>query len=320
MLQLKSGGVKEIGDALKVAQNEDKLISISSNFYYGNMENLLDLLKARMRTGEHIEGHRSLTVEERSSLAKEAKALLDRLDGLLVILAALRQDGDCLRAYRFRLVLTVVVDYLEDLSNSSNAPPPRTYAPISTTLASASDRWFTNCRKVLDRRHKSQLRWSYIDLLASLPKIAFYRLIVRRWKRLRGHPYLDPFSSNFVPLFINALAKVLENTWNEIIVESGVDKKRLQLMKTQHVSFSEEQCVVLLVKIRPLVTANKWNKLLATTLITEIDSRVISISTVDSFKAQAIYYLTALASKDEGSNNIIEQAFKNLWNLHSTPR
>ncbi|MFA6464733.1 MAG: hypothetical protein WC256_13940 [Desulfurivibrionaceae bacterium] len=318
ILQLKSGGVAEINSSLRAALKARKLDSLFSHFYYGNTENLLDLLRIRMRTGEHIAGHRILTPENRKDLAKEAQALLTRLDGLLVILASLRQEEQCLRAYEFRLVLTAVSDYLEDLSKSSGTPPPRTYAPMSTALASTVDSWFTNCKKVLDRQHKGQVRWSYARLLLSLPWVASYRFIIRRWRRFRGHPYTDPFSSNFPPLFCKSLEQALGTAWNKAVTASGIQKNDLHLMTTQHVVFSQDECIALLNEIRPFVPADIWNRVLAATLIADIDSRPISVITVDAAKANALYYLTRLSTKNDDTSDVIEQAFHSLWNLRPT--
>lgn len=158
-LQLKSGGVAEINASLNAAFERRELESLFSHFLYGNTVNLMDLLRLRMKSGEHIVGHRSLTAEQRKDLSKEAQALMGRLDNLLVILASLRQEDQCLRAFEFRLVLTAVSDYLEDLSDSDLAPPPRTYAPMSTALASAVENWFQPCKRALDRQYKGQIRW-----------------------------------------------------------------------------------------------------------------------------------------------------------------
>ena len=88
-LQLKSGGVAEINASLRAAFERRELESLFSHSLYGNTENLMDLLRLRMRSGEHIAGHRSLTAEQRKDLSKEGQALLGRLDSLLVILASL---------------------------------------------------------------------------------------------------------------------------------------------------------------------------------------------------------------------------------------
>ena len=320
MLQLKTGGVTEISNSLKAAFEERKLESLFSHFLYGNTENLLELLRIRMRSGEHIAGHRNLTSEHRRDLAKEAHALLVRLDSLLVILASLRQEEQCLRAYEFRLVLTAVSDYLENLSKSSVPPPPRTYAPMSTALTSATASWFKPCRKVLDRQYKNQIRWSYAHLLFSLPWVASYRFVIRRWQRLRGHPYFDPFSSNFPQIFCIHLAQAIGTEWSQVITASGIERTDFRLLMTQHKALSQDTCIALFEKIRPFVPATLWNSVLAASLIADVDSQPISIVTVDAVKANALYCLTRLSSKDESSSQVIEQAFQSLWNLRPPSR
>jgi hypothetical protein len=319
-LQLKSGGVAEINASLNAAFERRELESLFSHFLYGNTVNLMDLLRLRMKSGEHIVGHRSLTAEQRKDLSKEAQALMGRLDSLLVILASLRQEDQCLRAYEFRLVLTAVSDYLEDLSDSDRAPPPRTYAPMSTALASAVENWFQPCKRALDRQYKGQIRWATTRLLLSLPWVVSYRFVVRRWQRLRGHTYKDPFSSNFPQVFCNSLAQALGTKWSEIIDVAGVEKSDLQLLSTQHSTLSLDTCIALLENLRPHVPASLWNCVLAASLTTDVDSRPISVVTVDAEKANALYYLTRLSTKDDSSSQVIEQTFQSLWNLRPSSR
>jgi hypothetical protein len=319
-LQLKAGGVVEIDKCLRTALDERKIDSLFSHRLYGDIDNLFEVLRLRMKSGEHIAGHQSLTPEQRKDLSKEAQALRARLDSLLVILASLRQEEQCLRAYEFRLVLTAVSDYLEDLSRSGNAPPPRTYAPMSTDLASSVDAWFRPCKNVLDRQYKSQIRWAYARLVLALPWVLTYRFIVRRWRRVRGQPYTDPYCSNFPQIFCNRLAHASGSEWNKLVAESGIKTADLLLMLTQHKALSQDACIGLLERIRPLVPAALWNRILAASLIADVDSRPSSIVTVDADKANALYYLTRLSIKDESSSQIIEQTFQSLWNLHPTAR
>jgi len=317
---LKSGGIAEINASLRAAFEKRDLQSLFSHFLYGNSENLLDLLRLRMKSGEHIAGHRILTPEQRIDLSKEAQVLSGRLDSLLIVLASLRQEDQCLRAYEFRLVLTAVSDYLEDLSKSDGDPPPRTYAPMSTVLASTVESWFQPCKKVLDRQYKGQIRRSYARLLLSMPWLVTYRFVVRRWQRLRGHPYTDPFGSNFPQFFCNLLAQALGTKWSEVIAAAGVERNDVQLLTTQHRALSQEACIELLEKLRPHVSAPLWNRVLAASLIADVDSSPISVITVDAAKASALYYLTRLSTKDESSSQVIDQAFQSLWNLRPSSR
>lgn len=320
VLQLKSGGVAEIDTSLKAALEKRELDSLFLRSLCGNIENLLDLLRLRMKSGEHIAGHKSLTAEQRKELSKDAMALLERLDSLLVILASLRQEDQCLRAYEFRLVLTAVSDYLEDLSDSDRAPPPRTYAPMSTEIASNLESWFQPCKRTLDRRYKGQIRWSYARLLLSLPWVVSYRFVVRRWQRLRGHPYTDPFSSNFPQLFCNSLAQALGSKWSEAVAAADVEKSELQLLTTQHRALSQETGIALFMKLRPHVPASVWNGVLAASLTADVDSQPTSVVTVDAAKANALVYLTRLSINDDSSSQVIEQTFQSLWNLRPAAR
>jgi hypothetical protein len=315
LLQLKSGGVPDANGSLRAAFEARQLESLFSHIYYGNTENLLDLLRIRMRTGEHIGGHLILTSEQRLDIAKEARSLLVKLDNLLVMLASLRQEEQCLRAYEFRLVLTAVFDYLERLSKSKGDPPHRTYAPISTALASGVDSWFKSCQKVLDRQLKNRIRWSYARLLLSLPKVAAYRFFVRKWQRFRGRPYTDPFDSNFPQLFCRSLERSLGIKWGEVIAASGINEDDFSQMAAQHVPLSQDACIAFFSRIRSFVPAGVWNRLLAEVLIADVDGRSISVATVDATKAKALYYLTSLASKDENTAQLIEQTFQSFWNL-----
>jgi hypothetical protein len=320
VLQLKSGGVAEINTSLRAAAEKRELDSLFSHFLYGNTENLMDLLRLRMKSGEHIAGHKSLTAEKFKELSKDARSLLERLDSLLVILASLRQEDQCLRAYEFRLILTAVADYLEDLSDSDRAPPPRTYAPMSTGLASILASWFQICKRTIDRRSKGQIRRSYARLFLSVPREVSYRFLVRRWQRLRGHPYTDPFSSNFPQLFCNSLALALGSNWSGVVAAADVDKNELELLATQHRDLSQDEGIALLEKLRPHVSASVWNGVLAASLISDIDSRPISIVEVEAAKAEALYYLFELSTEDDSSGQVIEQTFQSLWNLRPSAR
>ncbi|MBE0549458.1 MAG: hypothetical protein IH627_17755 [Rubrivivax sp.] len=320
VLQMKTGGVIDTDAAVKDAFEARKLKSMFSHFYYGNIENIFDLLRIRMRSGEHIAGHRALAPAGRREVAAEAKRLLERLDNLLVILASLRQEEQCLRAYEFRLVLTSVSDYLEYLSRSSTAPPPRTYAPMSTALALTLESWFSGCQKVLDSHYRGKIRWSYARLLLFLPWVLSYRFVVRRWQRLRGRPYTDPFTSNFPAVFCTALEQTLGQPWNEAITASGVKKRDVENMISQHIALMQEQCISTLERVRPFVPAEIWNRVLASSLLLDVDSDQISIVTVDAAKANALYYLTRLAAKDDDTSHLVEETFQSLWNLRPTSR
>lgn len=319
VLQLKTGGINDINASLRVAFEKQEIATLFSHVFYGNIDNILDLLRMRMRTGEHIAGHRSLSIENRLALAIDARSLLGRLDNLLVLLASLRQENLCLRAYKFRLLLTAVTDYLEDLAMSSAEPPPRTYAPMSTGLASATAAWFSTCRKILERQRKSQLRRSYARFLLTLPWVLSYRVVMRRWRRFTGHPYKDPFGSNFASLFCLSLAQALDSVWDKTIADSGIEKEKIHLMQNQHVEFSQEQCIEILKQLRPFVPPSLWNSMLAATLIADTDGRQISLVTADAAKANALYYLKMLATKNDATNHVIEQAFQSLWNLRPSP-
>lgn len=320
LLQLRSGGVGDINTSLEVAIEKREIDSLFFHFLYGNTNNLIDLLKLRMKSGEHIAGHRSLTAKQRIELSKDAKALLERLDSLLVILASLRQEDQCLRAYDFRLVLTATSDYLGDLSDSNRSPPPRTYAPISTALAVTVANWFQSCKKTLDRRYKKQIRWAYVSLLLSLPWFASYRYVVRRWQRLRGRPYTDPFSSNFPQLFCNALASKLGSEWREVVAAADIDKDDFYLLTSQHRALSHDKTIALLEKLRQHVPASVWNSILTASLTADVDSIPTSVVTVDAVKADALNYLARLSVKDDRGDHVIEEALQNLWSLRPSVR
>lgn len=315
LLQLKSGGITDVQKSLDAAFRERKLDSRFRHIHYGNFENLLELLRVRMKSGEHIQGHRTLKPKNRKDMAGEACALLARLDNLMVILASLRQEEQCHRAYEFRLVLTAVSDYLENLSNSTNAPPPRTYAPMSSAIASTTASWFKSCKKVLDRQYNGRLRASYVHILLSLPWVASYRLVMRRWKRLSGQPYTDPFASNFPQLFCNSLVQAIGPEWNQIVTASGIENTDFRLLITQHKALSQDSSIALLERIRPYVPADLWDKALAHSLIADVDSSHITMATVDTIKATALYYFARLSSKNENSAQVRAEAFKSLWYL-----
>lgn len=83
---------------------------------------------------------------------------------------------------------------------------------------------------------------------------------------------------------------------------------------------SQDACIALLEKLRPHVPAPLWNGVLAASLTTDVDSRPISVVTVDAVKANALNYLTSLSTKDDSSSQMVEQTFQSLWNLRPTSR
>ena len=212
-------------------------------------------------------------------------------------------------------MLTAISDYFEDLSNNDIVPPPRTYAPMSTALASNVESWFKPCKNALDRQYNWQIRRSFARLLLSMPWIVSYRFIVRHWKRQIDHPYTDPFSSNFPQIFCNSLAQALGTKWCDLVNASGIDAKGLQLMRTQHRLLSQSEYIALLEKFRPHVNASVWNDVLVSSLTADVDNTPISAVTVDAIRAGAIYYLGKLSIKDESGGSVVEQAFQNLWNI-----
>lgn len=320
LLQLKSGGVQEVNAALTEAQKNGELKELLSHLLYGNTENVMELLRLRMRSGKHIAGHEGLTVEQRKSISKEARDLLNRLDGLLSILSSMHQDDDCFRAYDFRVRLTAVSNYFEHLSQSGMPPPPRTYAPMSTAMATSVEAWFSDCKAVLDRQYKSQIRRSRVRLVVSLPWVLTFRFVVRRWRRYRGQPYTDPFASNFPQLFCESLRSALGDHWLTVVSASAVDKKDIELLIAQHKPVSQDLCVALLEKLRSHVPPPLWNTVLTSSLTSDVDSRLISVVTVDAARANAIYYLTRLSASDDSSSHLIQHTLHSLWNLRPTSR
>jgi hypothetical protein len=291
-----------------------------SHVLYGNTDNLMELLRLRMKSGEHIAGHKGLTLEQHKSLSKEARDLLIRLDGLLTILASMHQEDHCLRAFEFRVLLTAVSDYLEDVSESGKPPPPRTYAPMSTAIAFAVEMWFRICKRALDRQYNSQIRRSYAWFVASLPWVLTYRFVIRRWRRHRSEPYTDPFSSNFPQLFCASLSAALRDEWDTVVYASGVDEKSLEHLITQHKPMSQDSCIAVLEKLRTHIPPLLWNTILTTSLTADIYMRPISVVTVEAAKANALYLLNRLSAQDYSSNLLIEQTFQSLWNLRPTSR
>lgn len=320
LLQLKSGGVAEVNVALREALDNQSLKELFSHSLYGNTEDLMELLRLRMRSGEHIAGHKALTLEQRKTLSKEARALLSRLDGLLTILSSMRQEDHCFRAYEFRIGLTAVSDYLEDISGSDTPPPPRTYAPMSTAIALAVEAWFRSSKRILDGQYKSQIRRSYAWLVATVPWVLTYRFVVRRWRRHRRQPYTDPFGSNFAQLFCESLRVALGDNWDAVVSASGVDEKVLKVLTNQHKHTPQDLCIVLLERLRPHIPAPIWNTILTGALTADVDRQPLSLVTVDAAKANALYYLARLSVKDDNSDYLIEQAYQSLWKLHPTSR
>ncbi len=313
-LLLKTGSVTNVDNCLREALLENKLDSLFSHVFYGNTENLRDLLRFRMKLGLHIEGHQALSAEERHACAREAESLLKHLDNLLIVLASLRQDKQCLRAYEFRLLLTTVTDYLRGLAASTSAPPPRTFAPLSTTVASATASWFSDCQRVLEKQRKKAVRRSYAKLLLQTPWVLTHRVLLRAWRRITKTPYRDPVGSNFFSLFCEALSKALASDWEDAIVKSGVDQRRLAALWNQHANASQDEQISVLERIRPHVPSDIWNIALAESVLADVDEQPISLVTVDAVKANAIFHLT-LAVKDETSSNLIQIAFQSVWNL-----
>lgn len=315
LFQLRTGNVKEVDVSLRDAFENGQLASLFSHVLYGNTENIRDLLQIRMRDGFHIEGHRQLTAEDRLSCAKEAKSLLERLDHLLILLSSLRQDDYCLRAYEYRLIFNAIKDYLVDLSESTEEPPPRTYAPMSTSLASATDRWFLDCKKILDKHQKKAIRHSYARLFLILPKIILYRFFVKKLRKFKGKPYTDPFGSNFFSFFCLFLNNQLDHNFDKILEKAGVDKRRLTMMQNQHVNFSQEESISMLELIQPHVEPSVWNIVLANSIIADVDRQPITLITVDSVKANALFFYAKLATKDESTSDLMMKTFQSLWNL-----
>lgn len=317
-LLLRAGGVTKLDDCLVEACQAGKMDSKFSHVYYGNTENLRDLLRVRMNSGRHIQGHQKLNAEDRKACAREADSLLKRLDNLLVLLASLRQDEQCLRAYEFRLVLTSFKDYLEALATSAGEPPPRTFAPLSTGLASATASWFSKCQYVLERQRKKAIRRSYAKLLLQLPQIVIHRIFIRAWRRITKTPYRDPVGSNFFSLFFDGLAEAFAFDWEEAIRASGVNRERLLLLWNQHANVSHDESISMLERLKPHFRPDIWNSVLAASVLADVDRRSINIVTTDAVKANAIYRLTRLAAKDDVTSDVIQRTFQSLWNLRPT--
>ena len=199
--------VRDITPVLHDEQRKNPEFQIFSHLIYGNLENILFVLK---KVQASHEGYRE-EIEKRSredflryaSICDKCLGEIDRLAAMLVGVPNVQEE-----LFHMRILVYPLRDLMEDVAEDirkSECEPYRrqfhTYdvQEITRHLTERIDLIFTKRRKLIDSVMKNKQWRSNATLLLSLPYVMIRRSLSIRVCRFRGKPYRDFISPSNAP-------------------------------------------------------------------------------------------------------------------------
>lgn len=197
--------VKDIQPILIEEMKHNPKFMIFSHFIYGNLENILFVLKKTFKERESFK----LAIENKSlsdyeKYASICKKCLDELDRLTLMTSGLPRVQEEL--FRMRALIYPLRDLMENAAAEIEKGDDKYSKSFRTSdvqklaqkLTEVIEIVFNKRRKLIDSMMKHH-RWRVITrMVISLPYIFAHRLIGPPICRLRGKPYRDVTASSYI--------------------------------------------------------------------------------------------------------------------------
>ena len=179
-LLLKIGGVSDISNELNTALKDKKIDSIFSHSFYGNTENLLQLLNIRIENRQHISGHRLLESSQIERLISEADGILADLDRYIFLFNSVGIVNYSKKLFEARMILCPLRDYIDDLSKTDKELRDfdSDFYPLLQMCFKYFYGWFLAEKELPDKIFRWKYRLQMVGMFVSIPYVLVYRLLM----------------------------------------------------------------------------------------------------------------------------------------------
>jgi len=158
LLLLRIGGVKDESAEIDAALSNGKLDSWFSHVYYGNTENLRDLLQLRLGTNAHLAGYISLDAEAITELSAEAERMISKIDQSILLCAAFGQNERSMKLYGLRVAFFGLRDELRHESRQPCSSGRSGIQLLTSRLGALLSSLFGYDKRTLDANLRHALR------------------------------------------------------------------------------------------------------------------------------------------------------------------
>lgn len=312
LLLLHTGGVRDESAELQVALSNGKIDSLFRHMYYGNTENLRDLLQLRLGTTAHLAGHVSLNNDALGDLSAEAEQMISKIDQTILLCAALGQNESSMQLYELRIAFFALRDYLRHESRQPSISGRSDIQLITGRLGVLLSSLFATDKKTLDAHLRKALRKHWIILIVQLPFVLVQRFFGITWAKIRKVAYLSPYSTNFFSVFLRLAIKRSGMDVTTVAARVGISQQAMESYILGHSQPPQDKARDILLALREGIPPLEWNQLLMSTVLRDVEHQRPSPILVDAVKANASYWLASLANQGEADADQIGELLMRL--------
>lgn len=312
LLLLRTGGVTDVSAELKVALERGKLDALFSHMYYGNTENLRDLLQLRLGSKAYFSGHIGLKNNVLVDLSVEADKMISKIDQSILLCAALDQQERSMQLYELRIAFFALRDYLKHEASQRSSSGRSDVLLLTDRLCALLSSQLASDKRNLDAHLRRALRKYMIILIVKLPFLLAHRFFGRVWAKIRKIVYLSPYSTNFFSVFLRLVIKRSGMDIPTAAAKAGVSQQLMESYFLGHKRPQHENQRAILLALRKELPPLEWNQLLMSTVLRDIEHQRPSPVVVDAVKANASYWLATLANGNEADADQIAELLMRL--------
>ena len=311
------GGVSDISNELNTALKDKKIDSIFSHSFYGNTENLLQLLNIRIENRQHISGHRLLESSQIERLISEADGILADLDRYIFLFNSVGIVNYSKKLFEARMILCPLRDYIDDLSKTDKELRDfdSDFYPLLQMCFKYFYGWFLAEKELPDKIFRWKYRLQMVGMFVSIPYVLVYRLLMPIICRISKRTYLDAFGSNFFTLMINPILANCPLTDAVIEKGMGVSNRELMAYKQGIKRPSEADQERILRFFMGCIPPESWNKLVLAVLEEDVKRQRPNLVTVEAVKANAVHKFCIYVQQIETEDKELMKFFLRLFQL-----
>lgn len=266
-LLLRAGGIHNLNEAIHYEFKNGRLPELFSHSIYGNSENLLEMLRSRMRRGSHVLGHRSLEIETIRELRGESEGLVRQCEQYAVLFSSLRLHAYSERCFRIGVILFALRDYMKQMEPfPGSTRPTDSFRILSTSLAAAIDEWFSKERKIPDKVLHRSAQITMAKLIFQMPYTLVQRYVIGPILTRIGIEYRDPYKLDIVRVLLEKAYKSVGSA--EVFKTLNLSGK--QVRKILSLPSASNEAITFLQALRALFPADRWDALLVSTIFQEL--------------------------------------------------
>jgi hypothetical protein len=229
LLLLRTGGVSDESAELDDAFKKGSLNSLFSHMFYGNTENLRDLLQLRLGNKSHLKGHVGLKNDALVDLSTEADKMISKIDQSILLCAALHQEERSMQLYELRIVFFALRDYLKHESSQRRTSGGFDVQHFTDQLGALLSSQFASDKRNLDGHLRRAIRKHWVILIVKFPFLLLQRFFGCRWARIRKIVYLFPYSTNFFSMFLRLVIKRIAMDIPTAAAKVGISQQLMEL-------------------------------------------------------------------------------------------